>query len=115
MLRSKKPAFRSRKPQAAGAVLEKTFGQLHISKDLERYQAFPHWPKIVGEDIARISIPERIVAGNQLVVRVLDASWVQELSLRKEEIIDKIFEAGIGAVIEDVRFVTGNPKNFRSR
>ena len=81
-----------------------------IAKKASEYSAFPYWPKVVGEQVAKNTLPEKIIGGKILVVRVLDAVWAQELALQKHEILDKLHSLGTGAPIEDIRFTTGDPK-----
>ena len=103
---------RTRRPKSTAELVGSTLRSLRISEKLERYAAFPLWPQIAGEEIARRAVPEKITRARVLVVRVLDASWAQELSLRKPELLEKIHEIGVGAAIEDIRFVTGDPTTF---
>ncbi|MCB0323839.1 MAG: DUF721 domain-containing protein [Bdellovibrionales bacterium] len=89
--------------------MEKTLAAYRLDKKIEQYSAFPDWPLVVGEDIARVAKPEKILRGNTLVVRVLDAAWAQELSMLKTQLMDSIFEYGLGGTIVDIRFITGSP------
>ena len=104
---------RTKNPTSVSSVLASTLGAYRLDKKLEQYAAFPEWPRIVGEEIAAVTVPEKIIRGNTLVVRVLDAVWAQELSMMKNDILDRIFQLGVGATIDDIRFATGNPKQFR--
>ena len=95
------------KPRAVSEVLEQTLGAYRLKAKLKEYSAFPNWREIVGEEIAAVAEPEKILRGKVLVVRVKDAAWAQELSMRKSEIIQRWDDFGSGALIEDIRFVTG--------
>ncbi len=103
---------KNKAPLPVSSVLERTLGAYRLDKKLEQYAAFPAWPEIVGEQIAAVAIPEKIVRGKTLLVRVEDAVWAQELSMMKKEILERIFQHGSGALIEDIRFATGSPKTF---
>lgn len=100
------------RPVSALQVLEKTFAAKHLTKKIEAYAAFPHWEEIVGQEIASVSSPEKLINGKVLVIRVLDPAWLQELSISKNELLEKISAFGQGAHIEDIRFLSGNPKYF---
>ena len=100
-------------PKSAAAVLDSTFKHLHLKNKVEEYAAFPHWPEVVGAEVSQVAIPEKIISGKILVVRVLDAAWAQELTLQKAQILEKVNSFGAGALIEDLRFVTGNPQAFK--
>lgn len=97
---------------SASGILETTLNRLRISRKVHAYAAFPHWQEIVGEELAKISNPEKIIRGNVLLVRVSDAAWVQELSMQKTSILDKMYQSGLGAAINDIQFVTGDPNFF---
>lgn len=103
----------STKTERAGDILEKTLGLKRLSGKLARYQAFPEWPNIVGEEIANISLPEKITRGRVLVVRVVDAAWAQELALKKQELLNLLFAAKTGTLIQDITFITGDPGSIR--
>lgn len=90
--------------------------QSHVlKKKAEEYAAFPFWKEIVGEEIASVAVPEKIIGGRVLKVRVIDAVWAQELSLMKTELLEKIHSSGKGALVDDIRFTIGNPKSFQQQ
>ncbi len=103
-----------RKPKTASEILSATLGAYHLKDKLSEYEAFPHWREIVGDAIAEVAKPEKIIRGKVLVVRVLDAAWAQELSMKKVEIIDRMYRSNRGAMIEDIQFVTGNPRSMKN-
>jgi hypothetical protein len=109
-----KPAIKAEKKKMSSAkdILEKTFKVRHLEHEVNKHAAFPYWPEIVGNDYAAVSFPEKLLGNNLLVVRVLDAAWAQELSLQKSVFIERIHDLALGAVIEDIRFIVGNPKMF---
>ena len=98
------------KPSSAADILERTLGAYHLSQKAEQYAVFPRWPEAVGEEIAKVATPEKIIRSRVLVVRVSDATWAQELSLRKIELLKAVNSYGVGSIIEDIKFVTGSPK-----
>ncbi len=110
----KKSNFRPKnsKPKSSGDILDSVLKYHRLEKKLEEYSAFPYWEELVGSEIAKVAIPEKIIAGKVLVVRVADAVWAQELAFRKPEFIEKLVGLQTGALIQDIRFVTGNPRDF---
>ena len=100
------------KPQNAGDILGAIFREKRITTKVKDYSVFPMWGEVVGEAIAKVTKPEKIIKGNVLLVRVLDSVWSQELSLQKEDILEKLFEVDTGAHIQDIQFVTGDPKSI---
>lgn len=109
------PALRAKTPMKdAGDILASVLKHRHLEKKFEEYSGFPYWKEVVGEEIAKVAIPQRLIAKKVLVVRVIDAVWAQELAIRKPELLDKLATIDTGALIEDIRFVTGNPKDFKT-
>ena len=111
-----KPKVRS--PKALGDVLERTLGFVRtaqsgtkLSDKMRDYAVFPLWPELVGEEIAAVSRPEKILKRTILVIRVIDAAWMQELTLQKREILERIQKVETGARISDIRFLAGDPKS----
>ncbi len=104
---------RQRAPKSVPELLGSALNSFALKKKAREYAAFPYWSEIVGEEIAKVAIPEKIIRGRVLHVRVVDAVWAQELSLRKNEIIDGLHRFGKGAVVEDIKFSIGNPKSFK--
>lgn len=107
--------FSRRKPATAANVLSSTLKALRLDKKAEEYSAFPYWKEVVGEDIARVAVPEKIIRGKILVIRVADAVYAQELSLQKNQLLDKLHCLKKGALFEDIRFVSGSPKQVINR
>lgn len=104
---------KARAPKSVGDILAGALQSHALKLKAKEYAAFPHWEEIVGEEIASVAIPEKIVAGRVLKVRVIDAVWAQELSLMKTELLDRIHRFGKGALVDDIRFTIGNPKSFQ--
>lgn len=102
---------RNRKPKQAGDILDTTLQRLRLDKKAELYHGFPRWREIVGEDLAAIAKPIKLIKRKVLVVRVTDIVWAQELSLQKRELIDKLLAENFCPVLEDIKFITGNPKD----
>jgi predicted nucleic acid-binding Zn ribbon protein len=70
---------------------------------LKEYQAFKEWNAVVGEGVARVSVPVKVVKG-VLYVSVKSSTWRQELSMQKPQILKK-FEDRFGPnIIRDIHF-----------
>lgn len=104
-----------RKPKSVADILESTFKHLHISKQLKKYESFQHWPEVVGDDLAKVAYPEKISGNKILVVRVLNSTWAQELTFKKNEILEKMNNLSNNVYLEDVRFLIGDPKLFTNK
>jgi predicted nucleic acid-binding Zn ribbon protein len=68
------------------------------------HQAFHKWRDVVGEKIAAVTEPEKIVSG-VLYVRVQDHVWRNELMMMSEELVEK-YRALMGeTVVKKIRFI----------
>lgn len=103
------------KDNSVGNILKRTLSSYRIDKKIEQYSAFPEWKEIVGSETSQVAVAEKIIRGKILVVKVLDAAWAQELSMQKHELIEKINKTERGAIIEDIHFLTGDPRSIKKR
>lgn len=110
--KTKNTHFHLKEPKAASDILAYLLKSRHLEQKISEYEAFPRWDEIVGEKFAKVCKPEKIIRGKILVAKTIDAVWAQELSMQKNTFIDKVYELGIGAYIEDIRFEVSNPKDF---
>lgn len=95
--------MRKRHPVSVGQAMGDLIRELGIGKTLTEYGVITRWSEVVGERIAAVTQPERIEKGI-LFVAVSSAAWRAELTLRRQEIIDRINAAAGGTVVRDVRF-----------
>ena len=86
-----------------GAAIAELVSSLGIDGTLRRYAVIARWAEIVGEQIARVTEPQRIDNG-VLFVSVKTAPWRAELSVKRLEIMKKLNTAAGADVIRDIRF-----------
>ena len=94
---------RRKGPVAVGVALRDMIRRMGLSKPLAEYDVLTSWEECVGEQVARVSIPERIVNG-VLFVHVSSAPWRAELALRRFEIVRKINTRAGTTVVRDIQF-----------
>jgi predicted nucleic acid-binding Zn ribbon protein len=102
---------RTRRPTAVSSVLATSLSRIRAEKEVNKYISLPRWNEVVGPDLAEITHPEKIVK-SILYVRVPDNVWVQELSLRKSEILKRLFDMKFGPPLDDIIFLPGDPLKF---
>ncbi len=90
-------------PQPLGVALQHLFRQLGITKKMQAYDVLTTWQEIVGEKIASVATPRKVVNG-VLFVEVKTGSWRTELSMRKQEILDKVHRRTGRKILKDIRF-----------
>jgi predicted nucleic acid-binding Zn ribbon protein len=104
--------LRTRRPSAVSSVVAATLTRIRADKEVDKYISLKRWPDVVGESLAAVTHPEKIVR-NVLYVKVPDNVWVQELSLRKGEILKRLFDQKFGPPLDDIVFLPGDPLQFK--
>jgi len=89
--------------KTVGEAIEELIAQLGIKTKLHEQDAFVVWDEVVGERIAEVAKPARMVRGT-LIVSVKSGPWRQELSMRKQEIIRRLNELLAGEIVKDIKF-----------
>jgi predicted nucleic acid-binding Zn ribbon protein len=90
-------------PVSAEAALRDLARRLGISRTLREYEVLTSWSTLVGDRIARVTVPERIERG-VLTVSVASAAWRSELSMRRREILDTIHRTTGEKIVKEIRF-----------
>jgi predicted nucleic acid-binding Zn ribbon protein len=98
-------AKRTSQPTLIGQLLTSIMGTRpeYVDK-VKQYQLWGQWPQVVGEQIAQHAKPVRM-RGKTLVVAVENASWMQELTMMRLQILTKVQQATSSTLITDIRFV----------
>jgi predicted nucleic acid-binding Zn ribbon protein len=103
--RHKRKGKRASKGGAVGVstALHSMLRDLGIDRTVARYDVINSWPDIVGEKIARVTVPERVDRGI-LFVSVTTAAWRTELTLNRTAILKKINALVGSGAVKDIRF-----------
>jgi predicted nucleic acid-binding Zn ribbon protein len=76
-------------PNAASAILEGALKKFGLQEKVDEYRFVAQWEEIVGETIAKKTKPYKLFRGC-LFVSVENSAWAQELSFRKQVILDRL-------------------------
>ncbi len=96
----------SKKIERLSSLLNKTLASHGLTTRLKEYRVVGRWEKIVGKVIARHAQPSSL-RGKKLSVAVDSSAWMQQLSLLKPELIEKLNRGlGMGS-IQDITFKMG--------
>jgi predicted nucleic acid-binding Zn ribbon protein len=82
-------------------VLEKVLKNLDLEKALIQADIFKHWEAVVGPSVAVHAYPEQ-VRSDKLYVSVDTSVWLQELTLLKPSLIEKLNAVLGDKVIRDM-------------
>lgn len=92
-----------REPTAVGQVIGSVLRNLGLPEDTARQgMIMIAWDQIAG-DASGHARPVRF-RGKSMIVEVSDPSWMNELSMRKNEIIKKLDDLAGKGVVTDIRF-----------
>ncbi|MBW3661229.1 MAG: DUF721 domain-containing protein [Gemmatimonadetes bacterium] len=76
-------------PRRLGDALDAVLERLGVAGVVERHEVFGDWEERVGLEIARVARPHR-VDGDTLIVKVAHSAWINELSLRRNELLERL-------------------------
>jgi len=83
--------FARSEPREIGGAIEDVLERMGVTEEVERHAVFGEWAERVGREIARVARPHR-VDGETLIVKVPSSAWAGELSLRQNDILERINE-----------------------
>ena len=84
--------------------LDNFMNYIGLDSKMQELQILNIWSQCVGEAIAKYSTPQEI-RKHKLFVRVENAAWRYELSLKKTEIIGKLNHCLKKKLIRDIIFI----------
>ena len=93
----------TKNPVPASQAIAELTRTLGIDQTLRKFGVLTAWSDVVGEQIARVTVPDRIENG-VLYVRVTTAPWRAELSMKRFDILKKVNRAAGADVVKDIRF-----------
>jgi predicted nucleic acid-binding Zn ribbon protein len=97
----------SKKIERLSSLLNKTLASHGLATRLKEYRVVGRWEKIVGRVIARHAQPSSL-RGKKLSVAVDSSAWMQQLSLLKPELVEKLNNSLGAGSIQDIMFKMGN-------
>jgi predicted nucleic acid-binding Zn ribbon protein len=94
---------KGKSPVHVGVALASVTRSLGIDRRLSEYQVITAWEAIVGEQIAKVTRPERIERG-VLFVAVSSAPWRAELTMRRRELLEAVNKKAGRRLVKEIRF-----------
>lgn len=93
-------------PARVGSVLENVVARLGLDRNLDDYRIWQAWDDVVGPAVARNAQPVRIDS-RRLVVAVRNNMWMQELSLLRDHLCERLNEWMGRNVVGEIFLVIG--------
>lgn len=99
---------------AVGAVQAMLQSQ-DLAQTLRPHMAKVRWAEVVGPQVAGVTHIERVQNGTELVVRVKNSVWANELVLLKGDMLRRLNQALGGKVLTDIHFkASGLPRGKKA-
>ena len=92
-----------KRPQALSHVLGRMLKDFGLEENAKKYEALTRWEEIVGPNVAAVTKPEKVSHGT-LVIKVESSSWRYELTMRKQEILARIYEVTGSREVKDIQW-----------
>lgn len=84
-----------RAPVTVREALDGYLAKSGLGRRLAQAQVIPDWPRLVGPQIASVTVPESVSPDGTLFVRVATSAWMNELQFMAPEIMARV-NAGRG-------------------
>ena len=92
-------------PERIKSVVEKVMEKVIKKQGVEGIRE--SWQGLLGEEIAKHSAPVSIRDG-KLQVLVDSSAWLQHLTIKKRDILEKLKQVPLSKPVEEIRFRQGN-------
>ncbi len=95
-----------KKPEAVGDILSRVLKSLEIDQKMDEARALAAWPEAAGPKIAANTRAVSVIRG-RLLVEAKSPSWVQECTLLRVRLREKINELTGSRAVKDITFKAG--------
>jgi hypothetical protein len=107
-----------KRPEKLSATLARLLASRGWTSRLREYRVVGKWERIVGDVIALHSRPAAL-RGKKLTVAVDSPAWMQQLTLLKPELLEKLNrhlgEGAVASIVLKIGEVTGSPRSEGKR
>lgn len=88
----------------ANGAVQSWLQSQELAQALRPHMAKARWAEVVGPQVAGVTQVEKVQNGTELVVRVKNSVWANELVLLKGDMIRRLNAALGGSVLTDIHF-----------
>jgi predicted nucleic acid-binding Zn ribbon protein len=96
---------KKKKPEAIGKIVAAWLGDSGLAERVEQAAILPEWGKLVGPQIAAVTMPQSITANGTLFVQVTTNAWMNELSLLEPELLRSLNSKAGRIPVRKIRWV----------
>jgi predicted nucleic acid-binding Zn ribbon protein len=90
-------------PSTIGSAIARVLEHFGLSQKVRQYTVVDCWAQVVGDQIAKVTVAEKIADG-RLFVKVANPVWRNELVFLKKDLITKLNHAMAQDVVNDIVF-----------
>lgn len=94
---------KSNPPARLGDVLERLLSSFGLDKALHQYRLIEAWSDAVGSQIARHTCVDQL-RGDRLYILVDSPTWMQELTLLRSDLLQRLGATATAAGVTDLVF-----------
>jgi predicted nucleic acid-binding Zn ribbon protein len=98
---------RKKKPEAIGNIVASWLDHSGLAARVDQAGVIPEWAKLVGPQIAAVTIPQSITPNGTLFVRVTTNAWMNELSLLEPELLRSLNVNQARVPVRRIRWLLG--------
>ena len=95
--------MKTSEPKHISTAISSVIQQLGIGGKMKQMEVLEEWPRIVGEQIAKVTSAERL-DGGKLFIHVTRSTWRNELVFLKKALIAKINREMNQEIVKDIIF-----------
>jgi len=92
------------RPRAIGEALAEVLKARGLDADVARAGVLDAWPRLVGAQIAGVTVPRMITEDGTLVVGVRTHGWMSELSMMERALVERLNADGTRSPVRRIRW-----------
>ena len=99
---------RRKKPESLASIVANWVDGSGLGDRLDQAGVIPEWPRLVGPQIAAVTVPQSVTANGTLFVKVTTNAWMTELSLLEPELLRSLNTGARRVPVQRIRWVLGH-------
>jgi predicted nucleic acid-binding Zn ribbon protein len=91
-------------PRPIAEMLAEALKASGLDEDVQRARVLELWPRVVGPQIAGVTLPRLIAEDGTIVIGVKTHAWMQELSLMERSLVARMNDASGDSSVKKIRW-----------
>ena len=106
--------YSGKSPTSVSSLVSSILKVEQISEKAQSFDFFKDWEEIIGKELYHSCRPLKLNKGT-LTIETIDAAYIQELSLKQNEIKKSIANLGYAGLVSKINFISSNTKSFKTK